>query len=511
MQKIFPPRPNGVSNPPLPARRNSLQALFPILLLLIACVRYGEAQAAQLRLSWIDNSNNEDGFEIERKIGENGTFAQIASQGANFNFYSDGNLMPGTPYCYRVRAFNAFGNSGYTNEACATAATIIAMLESPENGQPVSGITIIRGWGFDTQGGGKISGVDLFIDGTRASSVPCCSPRSDVQATFPQFPSLNTENSGWGAVMNWGVLNVGFHTVQVQLRSTAGGIFSTEPHMVTVVKPGDFEFLDQFDLSHARVSIVGDELVVERVVVRDKVSQQKKEIDGRFRWFSSSQSLGMVEAVTKQEVSSAWSLFVWLFSPFVTALEGVSTPTGAYAAPGLFATFESPEEVQAVSGIGLSRGWAFAEQPGDYVAEVGFLIDGTLGILVPCCSTRADVAAAFPAFPNALNSGWGITFNYGVLSSGFHMLGVQIRSSAGDLLTLSRGMTVVRLGDFEFLDQFDLSNATAKVQDGTLIVVQRVKIRDKVSGQNKVVDVFLQWMQSIQALEIVASNMAFQQ
>jgi hypothetical protein len=44
------------------------------------------------------------------------------------------------------------------------------------------------------------------------------------------------------------------------------------------------------------------------------------------------------------------------------------------------------------------------------------------------------------------------------------------------------------------------------VHDGTLIVVQGVKIRDKVSGQNKVVDVFLQWLQSIQALRIVAAN-----
>jgi hypothetical protein len=506
MQKIFLIGPNSVSNLPLQASRNMFQALLPMLLLLIACIWHGEAHAAQLHLSWIDNSSNEDGFEIERKIGEDGTFVQIAIQGANLNLYTDDNLTPGTAYCYRMRAFNASGKSGYSNEACATTSTVMATLESLESGQSVSGLAVIRGWGFDTQGGGRISGVNLFIDGTRASSVPCCSPRSDVQVAFPQFPSLNTENSGWGAVMNWGVLNLGFHTVQVQISNTVGGTFSTEPHLVTVVKPGDFEFLDEFDLSHATVNIAGDELVVEGVVVRDKVSQQQKEIDARFRWFSSSQSLGLVEAVTKAEVSSLWSLFVSLFSPFVTAFEEGATPDGAHAAPGLVAAFESPEEAQAVSGIGLSRGWAFAEQTDDFVAEVRLLIDGTLATPVPCCSTRTDVAAAFPALPNALSSGWGITFNYGVLSSGFHALGVQIRSSAGDLLTLSRGLTVVRLGDFEFLDQFDFSNATARMQDGTLIVMQGVKIRDKASGQSKVVDVFLQWMQSIQALVIVASN-----
>jgi hypothetical protein len=65
---------------------------------------------------------------------------------------------------------------------------------------------------------------------------------------------------------------------------------------------------------------------------------------------------------------------------------------------------------------------------------------------------------------------------------------------------------VVKPGEFEFLDQFDLSHATARVQDGTLIVVQGVNIRDQVRGQSKVVDIFLQWRQSIQALEIVAAN-----
>src|SRR5262249_1389280 len=194
MQTVVLIRSNDISSLPLQAWRNRFQALLPIFLLLIACLWCSEAHAAQLHLSWIDNSNNEDGFEIERKIGENGTFVQIAIRGANLNFYTDDNLTPGTTYCYQVRAFNAVGKSGHSNEACATTPTIMATLESPENGQPVSGIAIIRGWGFDTQGGGKISGVDLFIDGTRTSSVPCCSPRSDVQAAFPQFPALNTEN-----------------------------------------------------------------------------------------------------------------------------------------------------------------------------------------------------------------------------------------------------------------------------------------------------------------------------
>jgi titin len=71
-----------------------------------------------ITLAWADNSNNENGFGIERKTGTNGTFAQIATVAANVNSYTDSGLMTGNTYCYRVNAFNAAGVSAYTNQAC---------------------------------------------------------------------------------------------------------------------------------------------------------------------------------------------------------------------------------------------------------------------------------------------------------------------------------------------------------------------------------------------------------
>jgi hypothetical protein len=76
--------------------------------------------AATLQLSWSDNSQDEDGFHIERKQGTGGTFSLIATTGANATSYSDANLASSTTYCYRVNAFNSAGSSGYTNESCAT-------------------------------------------------------------------------------------------------------------------------------------------------------------------------------------------------------------------------------------------------------------------------------------------------------------------------------------------------------------------------------------------------------
>jgi len=75
------------------------------LTLLAVIAWHYEANAAQLHLTWTDNSNNEDGFKIERKKGASGTFKQIAVLGANVSSYTDKGLASGTTYCYRVRAF----------------------------------------------------------------------------------------------------------------------------------------------------------------------------------------------------------------------------------------------------------------------------------------------------------------------------------------------------------------------------------------------------------------------
>ena len=84
-----------------------------------------QAGAGELQLAWNDNSNNEDGFKIERKTGTNGTFAQIATVGANVTSYPDVGLADGVTYCYRLRAFNSAGDSAYTPEGCATARSTV--------------------------------------------------------------------------------------------------------------------------------------------------------------------------------------------------------------------------------------------------------------------------------------------------------------------------------------------------------------------------------------------------
>ncbi|MDQ3665648.1 MAG: fibronectin type III domain-containing protein, partial [Acidobacteriota bacterium] len=74
------------------------------------------ASTSQINLSWTDNSNNEDGFRVERCQDEGcTTFSEITTVGPNITSYSNTGLMASTTYRYRVRAFNTGGNSAFSN------------------------------------------------------------------------------------------------------------------------------------------------------------------------------------------------------------------------------------------------------------------------------------------------------------------------------------------------------------------------------------------------------------
>jgi hypothetical protein len=67
------------------------------------------------RLFWSDTSDNETGFELERKVEGQEEFESYAFTRRNDNDFTDG-VDPELEYTYRVRAFNASGFSLYSNE-----------------------------------------------------------------------------------------------------------------------------------------------------------------------------------------------------------------------------------------------------------------------------------------------------------------------------------------------------------------------------------------------------------
>lgn len=72
--------------------------------------------ATSVTLKWTDNATNESGFRVERSDGNDTSFVVTSSNlGSNTTIFVSPNLVAGTTYYYRVRAFNAIGFSDYSN------------------------------------------------------------------------------------------------------------------------------------------------------------------------------------------------------------------------------------------------------------------------------------------------------------------------------------------------------------------------------------------------------------
>lgn len=86
-----------------------------------------------VRLSWLDNSNNEEGFVVERcdqvrHSGEGqsktvscaGEWKRLGTIAANITSYTDHTALLNQTYLYRVKATNNAGSSNYTAEVTVT-------------------------------------------------------------------------------------------------------------------------------------------------------------------------------------------------------------------------------------------------------------------------------------------------------------------------------------------------------------------------------------------------------
>lgn len=128
-------------------------------------------------LSWEDNSANETGFAIEFFDSTHGgqeLWTQLKTVDANVTL-SKVSSVPSR--YYRVRAFNVFGNSGYSNIACYECNMLdsntppLVQITTPANGDVVASSFAIAANVFDEDGPGTIAKAEFFADGNKLGEV----------------------------------------------------------------------------------------------------------------------------------------------------------------------------------------------------------------------------------------------------------------------------------------------------------------------------------------------------
>jgi alpha-tubulin suppressor-like RCC1 family protein len=108
---------------------------------------------SQIVLSWTDRANDETGFIIERKLNAGDTYQEIATVGSNAASWLDTPISPGIYYYYRVRAWNVFGNSPYSNEiAIATSGNWVWISAGSSYIISIKTNNTLWAWGYNNYG-----------------------------------------------------------------------------------------------------------------------------------------------------------------------------------------------------------------------------------------------------------------------------------------------------------------------------------------------------------------------
>ncbi|MCB0748063.1 MAG: hypothetical protein KDC90_11435, partial [Ignavibacteriae bacterium] len=88
-------------------------------------------EIGKISFGWSDNSENEEGFIVERGVGTPLIFTQIGSLGADSTTFADTNIVDNTIYSYRVKGFYTLGESNYSDTLVVK--SLIKPIEAPSN------------------------------------------------------------------------------------------------------------------------------------------------------------------------------------------------------------------------------------------------------------------------------------------------------------------------------------------------------------------------------------------
>lgn len=141
---------------------------------------------SEIRLDWTDNSHNEDGSTLERKLSSGSTFAVVPGAGQlppNTQTFTDTGLTPETSYDYRVLAFNNLGNSPYSNVTTNTTEQTLQLSDI----QPVT-FSFVNPVTITLIGQFFANNADVLIDNTPVAVARIVS-RSAGQIVFQYQPN----------------------------------------------------------------------------------------------------------------------------------------------------------------------------------------------------------------------------------------------------------------------------------------------------------------------------------
>jgi hypothetical protein len=242
----------------------------------------------------------------------------------------------------------------------ATAQPPKGVLENPPSGSAVSGIGTISGWVCSADD------VVVIINDTVAPQIAYGTNRGDTQG------ECGDTNNGFGALFNWNLLGDGTHT----LVATVDGV--------------------EIGRSTFRVQTLGVPFL--------------RDVDGIYRVEDFPEE-GDVFGLQWEEAAQNFMIVPPPENGTATASSAPAEDELGSPAATVLGVLENPSDGGRSSGIGLASGWVCDAD------EVEVVIDGTIRLPAAYPTARADTV---DECGGSLATGFGVLFNWNLLSNGPH-------------------------------------------------------------------------------------------
>ena len=187
----------------------------------------------EVKLTWQENSTDETGFRIQRRVGSSARWIEIGTTDANVTMFSDAGLEPSTTYHYRVRALKKLVPSAFSNEAIATTPRALPPTLTridPKRGPAGTRVTL-TGTQFLGASAVKFNRVAAarfeVVSGTRIEAVvPLEATSGPISVVAPGGTAVSAESF---AVTDTGIRSRLFVPIVLQTQGrTAGSFFTSE-------------------------------------------------------------------------------------------------------------------------------------------------------------------------------------------------------------------------------------------------------------------------------------------
>ncbi|MDG4552125.1 MAG: hypothetical protein P9F19_02910 [Candidatus Contendobacter sp.] len=155
---------------------------------------------------------------------------------------------------------------------------------------------------------------------------------------------------------------------------------------------------------------------------------------------------------------------------------------------------EEPASGSTYSGVSNVRGWAVAPKP---IQRIELYIDRVFKTNIPIGGIRTDVGAAYPAYPDSMQSGFSMAMNYSELGAGQHTMTIRAIDNYGGAHDVGVNFNVTRFDNPFMRDPAEVGLYSASVSKENSTIVIKGIVAD-----GKSYDIRLNWKPAIQGFVI---------